>query len=345
MDEDPYESIIIQCQITSSQEEKLENFPGFRKSEKGKILQCSVQPTGIVMVSPPESFKDPQGEEEEEEEAFHTPPEHPHSQSISSSGDQGPGAVNPQPVNKKDCGADVEILDVDIGCKDAERTVDLDEDSDTQVFSEPNLGKEYGSGDGFTVSKNNRVSVESLHSESPNVNLGDTEPIVIETESIEIGSTEVVDLDFEEKCKELLTENTVNMDKRVKETEVGCGGGNSDNAGANGGVHSASKNIEDLDKFKYVPCGGTDKCGMEGGVSGRRELPRSFKEPEKNEGLWVPRVSSRNKKPFKDLFDVGGIVVDDSKETDFLETAKERGIIFPRPRWWPPEGFGGQGLD
>ncbi|KAL8199463.1 hypothetical protein R6Q57_013031 [Mikania cordata] len=30
---------------------------------------------------------------------------------------------------------------------------------------------------------------------------------------------------------------------------------------------------------------------------------------------------------------------DDERDVDFLETAKMRGLILPRPRWWPAEGF------
>lgn len=49
--------------------------------------------------------------------------------------------------------------------------------------------------------------------------------------------------------------------------------------------------------------GGINNCGLEGGVLRRRELSRYFKEPNKNELLWVTRVFSRNKKYFKDLFE------------------------------------------
>lgn len=66
----------------------------------------------------------------------------------------------------------------------------------------------------------------------------------------------------------------MNVDKKVKETEVSCGDGNSDNEGANGAEHSTSKNIKDIDKFKYVQCGGIDKCGLEGGVLRMRKLLR-----------------------------------------------------------------------
>ncbi|KAJ8556464.1 hypothetical protein K7X08_032216 [Anisodus acutangulus] len=82
-----------------------------------------------------------------------------------------------------------------------------------------------------------------------------------------------------------------------------------------------------------------------GSVEGRRELPLSMRG-DKNVGLVeeVRRRATTKNGSFKDLMEAFSVVVgdvrsDDKNDADFFETAKRRGSTFPRPRWWPPEGF------
>lgn len=77
----------------------------------------------------------------------------------------------------------------------------------------------------------------------------------------------------------------------------------------------------------------------------RRELPNSFKEREENEGLWVLRRSFRDNVTFKGLVGAAGIVSGGSTDTDYIKAAKEHGLAFYRPRWWPREGFDDQVMD
>ncbi|KAJ8526715.1 hypothetical protein K7X08_029192 [Anisodus acutangulus] len=88
-----------------------------------------------------------------------------------------------------------------------------------------------------------------------------------------------------------------------------------------------------------------DGGGGAGSVEGRRELPLSMRG-DKNVGLVeeVGRRATTENGSFKDLMEAFSVVVgdlrsDDKNDADFFETAKRRGLTFPRPRWWPPEGF------
>ncbi|KAK1374881.1 hypothetical protein POM88_031074 [Heracleum sosnowskyi] len=280
MDEDPYESITKECQITISQQQKLRICRFAFEPDS----PCPVQVTGITMVSPPES-----GSEYVEEDIFHTPPEHHQSRSVSSSDDPGP-EIRPgsHQVVQKSCG-DVEGVVCDHDASEVE--VDL-------------KGKKVDSQ--FT---------------SRNDCLGDTEPVVIESEDSEIAETEVVDLSVDENCDKLgervskETENVV----EVAECETSRG-------------RLGRKNVEDLDAFKYVSNGGVGTQGGRKGVCARRQLPNSFKEPEENEGLWVPRRSLRDTETFKGLVAAAGarIVSGENSDTDYMKVAKERGCLRDR---------------
>ncbi|KAM7491162.1 hypothetical protein LguiA_034083 [Lonicera macranthoides] len=113
-----------------------------------------------------------------------------------------------------------------------------------------------------------------------------------------------------------------------------------------GVCENATKNIEDLDKFKYAHSGSVDRCAK-GRAGVKRELPFSIRTKEKNMGGVLKSGSSNsvNDRILNDLFHVLKMVVtkfDDGYEdsdSDFFKTAKRRGLSFPRPRWWPPEGF------
>ncbi|KAI3501080.1 hypothetical protein L1887_28938 [Cichorium endivia] len=66
---------------------------------------------------------------------------------------------------------------------------------------------------------------------------------------------------------------------------------------------------------------------------GKRQLPVSFHGAEKKHEGFIDTLN-RAMKLLK-----GDVKADG--DDDFLETAKRRGMTFPRPRWWPPEGEGG----
>ncbi|KAK1402122.1 hypothetical protein POM88_001727 [Heracleum sosnowskyi] len=107
------------------------------------------------------------------------------------------------------------------------------------------------------------------------------------------------------------------------------------------------KNLEDLEAFKYVSNGGVGTRRRRKGVCAKNQLQNSFKEPEENEGLWVPWRSLRDIETFKGLVVAVGarIVSGENSDTDYMKVAKERGLIFHRPRWWPVEGFDDQVMD
>lgn len=300
MDEDPYESITRECQITISQEQKLRKSGfAFEPEREEPESPSPVQVTGIMMVSPPESVS-----EHVEEEIFHTPPEHHQFRSVSSSDDPGP-EIRPgthQVGQKSDGDVGGVVCDHDV----SEVEVDL-----------------------------KRKKVDSQFT-SRNDCLGENEPIVSESGDGEIMETEVIDLSVEENCDKLgerVNEETENVVVRAEcETSRGRLG---------------RKNVGDLDAFKYVSSGGIGTHGGRKGVSARRQLPNSFKEPEENEGLWVPRRSLRDTETFKGLVDAATarMVSGDSRDTDYMKVAKERGLIFYQPRWWPLEGFDDQVMD
>ncbi|KAI3497155.1 hypothetical protein L1887_39560 [Cichorium endivia] len=66
---------------------------------------------------------------------------------------------------------------------------------------------------------------------------------------------------------------------------------------------------------------------------GKRQLPVTFDGTEKKHEGFIDTLN-RALKLLK-----GDVKADG--DDDFLETAKRRGMTFPRPRWWPPEGEGG----
>ncbi|CAN4127703.1 unnamed protein product [Withania somnifera] len=118
-----------------------------------------------------------------------------------------------------------------------------------------------------------------------------------------------------------------------------------------------SMNLDEKEKLKDGVCakemhsngitrsGNVDGGGGGGSVKGKRELPLSMRGGDKNVGSLedVERRATKSGR-FKDLVEVFSMVVgdvsgDDKNDAEFLETAKRRGLSFPQPRWWPPEGF------
>lgn len=76
------------------------------------------------------------------------------------------------------------------------------------------------------------------------------------------------------------------------------------------------------------------------GGFGKRKLPWSMRECEKGSNGVMKNG------PFKDLVEVAQTVLEKvsdgshgGESVSLLETAERHGWVFPRPRWWPPEGF------
>lgn len=187
-------------------------------------------------------------------------------------------------------------------CEDAERGVDLGNDSDNLGFSElksnevfENRWKKIGDSESESsecLLKKSRVLYVNYGSEDPNVDVIETE--VIQSELEENNGEGLCHSLAQTQTTQLLIDNTVTV--------------NVDHNVVTGG---------ESERVKFV--------SSSGGV------PVTANSPEKN----------------KDLIDALKMVEeeinDGCSETsgDFLETAKKRGMDFPRPRWWPLEGFDG----
>lgn len=158
MDEDPFASIVRQCLPTSSQQEKFRNTPFARESDlftetetETEPSQSSlpddtpVEPTGIVMLSLPETSDDDNNTPHEDDgEEFHTASER--SQSLlASSEEQGP-VIAAIDLDRKIDGSVEEI--VNECCADEERAVDLDKDNDNLGSPEPKSPVEVASDTG-----------------------------------------------------------------------------------------------------------------------------------------------------------------------------------------------------
>ncbi|GMP95653.1 hypothetical protein CsSME_00044616 [Camellia sinensis var. sinensis] len=355
-EDDPFASLIKTCKPTSSQEDVLRTCPFARESElfsdqspSSESSGIPVEPTGIIMVSPPESSR---GEDFQTrlQDSLH----------VSSEEQRPPTAA------------------VDVGeTVDAEGAVDLGNDSDNLGFSGVKstqvIGSSRGGVDGGGVAANCDVferefeeleklmllaresrfasdhkardrhkngSIEVLHSRVEEIgeelsadkvtdelplretqfrealNKGDEAVAGVGGHRHGNGSTEVVDSEVEGIGEVLLGADKVTDELPLRETEVG----------------------EDLlNKGDEVVVG----------VGGRRELPPSITGQGKNAGEMAgPGNLAAKNQIFKDILDalkrvageVGGGGTEE-EDVDFLETAKRRRVSFPRPRWWPPEGY------
>nr|GMD76680.1 Titin like [Ipomoea batatas] len=172
----------------------------------------------------------------------------------------------------------------------------------------------------FKGSKRIRFPEEDLGVDSPTLYVGETEPTAIEIIGDESVNPDGIDLECEEVAREK-EKKMVNLDSSVN-VVVGysravCENGN-------------SKGIEEE---KHDSANTKKKC--------RRELPLSIKGGGNEETR--RRVDAKNLTPFKDIM-VGleallGKADDGRKPESLLETAEKCGWVFPKPRWWPPEGF------
>ncbi|PSR91680.1 Titin like [Actinidia chinensis var. chinensis] len=314
-EEGPFGSLIKQCLPTSSQEDFLRTCPFARQSEvfSGDIDgdSPSLGPLGIPVSSTGIVMLSPL-------EDFQTPPE----DSIPAPTDAQMPPPPPPAVIVDALSSRREAFSAIEGCTDSERSVDLGKDSDNLGFSETNstqMISGWGGGDGFFC------CAETIHQEDAN--------------------TEIVDLETEE-IGEGLSEDKVFVDLPMRETDVGVAvnKGTEVQKNVNG---LARKNVEDLDKFKYVRPSGASGVNRKitRWVGGLRELPSSISGQEKNTGeeREMGDVAGKNR-ILKSLLDalkwVAGEMGEGSVvDFDFLETAKSCGMTFPQPRWWPPEGY------
>ncbi|KAJ4956384.1 hypothetical protein NE237_013167 [Protea cynaroides] len=107
-------------------------------------------------------------------------------------------------------------------------------------------------------------------------------------------------------------------------------------------------------EVRSSPEGGSSKkiskrqstCKNASKVANRRQLPASMRGPMQNAAKrLIPDSSFSENQSLKSLMDAvielsgGKNATGDPGNVDILETAKQRGMTFPRPRWWPPEGF------
>ncbi|KAJ4957412.1 hypothetical protein NE237_024523 [Protea cynaroides] len=113
---------------------------------------------------------------------------------------------------------------------------------------------------------------------------------------------------------------------------------------------TATKGVSPLkatDKESSVRRGKEVRSSLEGGSSKKSEPPALIGGPVQNAAKRLVPDSSSSKNPSLDpLMDAitelsGGenATADPPENVDILETFKRRGMTFPRPRWWPPEGF------
>lgn len=327
--DDPFASLTKRCKPTPSQEEILKTCPFSRQSEvfpadsdDGVLspslgpLGIPVDPTGIIMVSPPEEFQTPQED----------------SLPAASSEDQ-----RPQPPTAVDGGGE----NLSLSCAVAERAVDLGKDSDDMLGLS---GTEVVDGVGDSCN-----GVDGVLGGFDATTAGKEAVITERTSRVDDDAvmTEVVDLEVEE-----LGEDNVFVDLPLRETEVdnrvALSGG--DGVVKNGNGDLVRKNIEDLDKFRYVGPSGVVNRKVVGGVGGRRELPPSIRKGANVAGEKTRKENLAAKdKIFKGLLDAlkmvagqldgGGSEEEEEEDVDFLETAKRHGMTLPRPRWWPPEDY------
>ncbi|CAA3023007.1 Hypothetical predicted protein [Olea europaea subsp. europaea] len=391
--EDKFASLMKLCKPTPSQESKLLTCPFALESEtfagsnadpvSSSSAPTSSEPTGIVMVSLPDSSSSiDQSRGRDDELEFHTPPE----QRFTSSEDQTVDCVVGEPKA------------FDLGSLGGDKGAD-----------------DLGEGGGVVELKKNRVPDRVLREnskekkarvsgdsdsefEGENEFVGINEPIAIEISSD-------LDTEFDEKTERAnmpvdspmkkIVENCVvaendevlkngksnggskkgdvhkhGLDEMVVENSKKCKLGKISEFDAvkvtegekahiigNGeGSPGSSRNAEEIEKFKYVASAavvgrkGKERIG-EGGVSinRKRELPPSIKGKAKNVRHEEVVENARSKNGLlMDLLEVlkakKVVGIEDAgfkreEDVDFLETAKRRGLTFPKPRWWPPEGF------
>lgn len=363
------ELLIKHCEPLPGDDDELLNCPFVYEYEDTPQSSPSVavtpsEPTGILMLSVPSTDSDGRSSRHENEE-FATPPEQNNSSQpyFSGSDEQKPGTS---------AGVDTDVVN-----NDNQEAVDLGNDFDELGFSNRRVIGVYSVGEfEQQLRKRYKISEEDLGGTKSVPRKVKEEPIVIEidqTQTQEV-DTEVVECGIERNADSSTVEMPErgeeegdggemreNVERVVDDNEKlnGVGTGEMHSNGITDGVGDGEivaviMNLDENEKLNSV-CAKemhsnrtTTSVGVDGGggsVKGRRELPLSIRGGDKNVGS-LEEVGRRatNSGSFKDLVDafsmvIGDVSADDQNAADFLETAKRRGLSFPQPRWWPPEGF------
>lgn len=363
--------IIKYCEPRSSAEEELQNCPLIHEYEKSPESSPSLkltpsEATGILMLSLPSSESVRQSSPHDNEE-FETPPEHnnSNSQPYFSGSDELKPSTSTAAVDFQHNGDDTDAVN-----HDNSASVDLGNDSDDLGFEERMRKRIRVSDEDLNV----KSSVRKIDEKGPTViEIDQTQDVGTE---VVMECEENVKV-YERRIQRNADSSTVKMSERGDEEgdgekhENGERGVDNDEKlngvgyvemhlngvkdGVSGGGRGVeSMNLDENEKLngvcaKEIHSNGITESGGAGvsdcgGVEGRRELPLSMRGGNKNVGL-VEEVGRRVVKntKFKDLVEAFSMVVGDvsggDKNVDFFETAKARGLSFPRPRWWPPEGF------
>ncbi|KAG5592768.1 hypothetical protein H5410_043282 [Solanum commersonii] len=373
------EELIKYCEPHSDAEEELLNCPFVYEYEDTPQSSPSVavtpsEPTGILMLSVPSTDTDGQSSPPENEE-FETPPEQNNSSQPYFSGSDDPKPSTSAGVDcQQNNNGDTEAVN-----HDNPEVVDLGNDSDDLGFPNRREVDVQDTGEfEEQLQKRYKVSEEDLDVTNSVQRIVKKEPIVIEinqTRTREV-DTEVIGGGIERNADSSTVkmperreeeedggEMRDNGERGVDDNETlnGGGTGEMDCNGIKDGVRergAASMNLDVNEKLNGVCTkemhsnGITTSVCVDGGGAGcdkgRRELPLSMRGEDKSVGSFE-EVGRREttKGRFKDLVEafsmiVGDVSGDDNNDkngADFLETAKRRGLSFPRPRWWPPEGF------
>ncbi|GER25731.1 (Dimethylallyl)adenosine tRNAmethylthiotransferase MiaB [Striga asiatica] len=322
------------------------------------------QPTGIFMVSPPASVTSTQ-QQVEDDAVFLTPPEH-HLPSYFSADDQnldGSPSDSARPLVRHgkaridrssdrgwDDGIDPHEARVPAEALGGE-TIPADETE--AVFDETEAPR--GAHDETEV-----IVVDSTDSGGA-WNLDDDSMDIIRAgEIVVVPKTGELPKDGLPKVKgnhgnrrsedivEALEDIRVNRSKELHETGHSVNGSElSEKIHTDGNLKTKGKSIEEIDKFRYVSArdgqGSRKRAASDvSGLGRKRHLPVTLE----GKGKCVEGQSSgetmESKKGLLDFLNVLRIVVGDKdcggEDVDFLETAKKRGLTFPRPRWWLDKG-------
>ncbi|KAL3817973.1 hypothetical protein ACJIZ3_003878 [Penstemon smallii] len=192
-----------------------------------------------------------------------------------------------------------------------------------------------------------QIAVESTDSDEETVNFGDV--LWENQELIKDGkSLKVVEASKGKKVCENSDSNvglgSSKIDDEIARIKSILGKGCNKKRGDSGvGGFVETKVTEDSAKGKGGLINGVDEKADVERRGKRRQLPASIKGKEKNMGVQNVVETVGTKSGLLELLDVLKLVAgntggDDCEDVDFLETAKKRGMTFPRPRWWPPEG-------
>ncbi|KAL7140409.1 hypothetical protein ABFS83_09G119000 [Erythranthe nasuta] len=345
-EQDPFAFIFNFCRPTASQEAEFPNCPMDRKSEmvrRPDPVECSSsssdptssEQTPIRMVSLPATSGSSR-QQSEEDPVFHTPPEHHNHSQLSSSEDQNVDELLSRAVGDGGCcrSEKVRVSDGELEDEaDSHKLMALiDElERDTVPVDE-------------TENIDETQVIETVDIDE--VIVADSDDAGEDLDGIDVNRGEIrtEDLDgIEVNRGEIRTEDldgiAVNRGENRTREENTCSTGSLNSSRIEEDIRNMkSDRVREDEKI----CG--DGCPkLDDGKKKRRKLPASlFDTRAKN----VERSSTSNGGlvDFQDILKVavGGGGEDGGaageEDVDLLWMAKRRGLTFPRPRWWPPEG-------